>query len=484
MSRTFSIWLFASSLLVALAMGDTTASAQGRKRVAIVAFEGPSASSIQAQVTRALKSERRAVELVSSRDVSNTADRLDNAMRSESDFRELGEALEVSAFVEGKSTKKGRNLSATVTVRNAANGEIVHEETWVRRRSQLKQIRPLVWDALGPAIAESSAPTGKTRGKAKPSKAPPPPPPEPEVDEALDEEDEPEEEEVVEEPPPKPAPRKRAKPVEREPVAEAEDEDEGEEEEPSARRSDLKKSGTHPALIASIGPRLTWRTLKYDGPTQFHSYKNEGGSPAFSLPISLQYFPGAHSSADWYSNLGLDLDFDYALGLKSKMNDQTLKTTAYELGAGLIYRVPLTDFEPRFRLGYVRHVFDVDVPAQTLLPGVAYSAVRIGAGTAIKFVDWLSFDVAFAYLFVLDVGELKKPEFGEDVSAGGWEAGAAFALHLKEHYGLRLAMDYRRYKYDFAQTDNDMVKLLPNYGTDGYLRMTLQFVFKLPGVVQ
>ncbi|MET0343272.1 MAG: hypothetical protein ABW252_19845 [Polyangiales bacterium] len=481
MSRTFSIWLFAWSLLAALAFGDATASAQGKKRVAIVAFEGPSASSIQAQVTRALKSERREVELISSRDVSNTADRLDNAMRSESDFRELGEALEVSAFIEGKSAKKGRNLATTVTVRNAANGEVVHEETWVKRRSQLKQIRPLVWDALGPAIAESSTPTAKTRGKAKPTKAPPPPPPEPEVDEELDEPEAPEEDEAEEAPPPPKPARKRPppKPVEREPVAEAEPEEEA----PAEPRGGLKKSGTHPALIASIGPRLTWRTLKYDGPTNFHSYKNEGGSPAFSMPLSIQYYPGAHSSNAWYSNLGLDLDFDYALGLKSKMQGETHKTTSYELGAGAIYRVPLTDFEPRFRIGYVRQVFDVDVPERTLLPALTYSAVRVGAGTAIKFVDWLSFDLAFAYLFVLDTGELGTADFGEDVTTGAWEAGAAFVLSLKEIYGVRLAMDYRRYKYDFSQTDNDQLPQLPNYGTDGYLRTTLSFQFKLPGVL-
>ena len=84
---------------------------------------------------------------------------------------------------------------------------------------------------------------------------------------------------------------------------------------------------------------------------------------------------------------------------------------------------------------------------------------------------------------MLDTGELATPQFGEDVTTGAWEAGAAFALHLKDIYGVRLGMDYRRYKYDFAQTDNDMLPQLPNYGTDGYLRVNLAFVFKLPGVM-
>jgi TolB-like protein len=479
-SRTFSVLLFALSMFTALVVGGASVSAQA-KRVAVVAFDGPSASTIQAQVIRALK-QRDEIDLVSSRDVRNTAERLDNRMRSEADFRELGEALELSAFIEGKSVKKGRNLSATVTVRNAATGEILHEETWNRRRSQLKGIRPLVWDALGPAISESSAAGGKPRkGRAKPA-------PEPEPEPEAEEEEIGSDEEVIEEPPPKPQPRPRRPPPE--PVAEEEEEPAEQEtpvEEQAPARAAVTRSGAHPALVASIGPRLAWRTLQYDGPTQYYSYKNQGGSPAFSLPINLQYYPGAHFTSAWYSDLGLEVDLDYTLGLKSKLTDEekALKTTAYEVGVGAIYRVPLSDFEPRFRVGYVRHSFEVDFAGKSALPGVTYSAVRIGAGTAIKFVDWLSFDLAFAYLFVLDAGELQKPEFAPDVSLGAWEAGAAFVLHLKEIYGVKLGIDYRRYKYDFALTDttNEDATMLPNSGTDGYLRATLNFIFKLPGAL-
>ena len=54
-SRTFSVWLFALSMLAALVTGGASADAQDKKRVAVVAFEGPSASTIQAQVIRGLK---------------------------------------------------------------------------------------------------------------------------------------------------------------------------------------------------------------------------------------------------------------------------------------------------------------------------------------------------------------------------------------------------------------------------------------------
>ena len=346
MSRTFSIWLFAWSLFAgSWSAGDRACAGQEARRDR--RFEGPSASSIQAQVTRALKSERREVELISSRDVSNTAARLDNAMRSDSDFRELGEALEVSAFIEERARRKADN-SATVTVaqrrhrRDRARRDLAPPPLAAQADS------PARVGALGPAIAESSTPTARRAGRPADEGATSSAAPEPEVDEEL-EPAEPEENVAAGAPPP-PKPKKRTpkKPVEREPVAETTGEAPA--EEPST--AGVTKSGAHPALIASIGPRLTWRTLKYDGPTNFHSYKNEGGSPAFSLPLSVQYYPGAHSSNGWYSNLGLDLDFDYALGLKSKMPGapDPVKTTAYELGAGAIlprFRSPIRAALPR-----------------------------------------------------------------------------------------------------------------------------------------
>lgn len=470
MSRSFSIWLSALSMVVALVLSSGVR-AEDDKRITILTFEGPSAKSVQGQVLRALKHHRH-VELVSARDVANTADRLGNDMTSEADFRELGEALELSAFIEGKVAKKGRNLQVTVSVRNAATGEVIHEETWTRRRSELKKIRPLVWDALAPAISESSAPTGKP----KPKKGKPvPPPPEP-TEEELPEEELPEEEEVAVVPPPPPPKKKRPPP----------EPEEAPEEAPEPAPKAPKKGGTHAALIASIGPRLSWRTLKYEGATNLNSYKHPAGSPFFSLPIAAQYYPGAHFSNAWYSNLGLDFEFDYNLGGKSSLDGRELKTTAYDLGVGAIYRIPTADFEPRFRLGYVRQAFIVEDGSQTMLPDVEYDAIRLGAGTAIKFVDWFAFDVNFAYLFVLGTGELESPDYADNLSTKAWEAGAAFAMRFRDVYGLRIGIDYRRYKYDFSLSDNsdtDLVDDLPKTGTDGYLRVGAYFTYSLPGVL-
>jgi TolB-like protein len=465
--RSLNIWLaawvvLAAALLSAIAVRPVRA--QDTKRVAVLEFTGPSASAVQTQVSQGLK-QRSEVELVSAREVKSTADRLGNSLETATEYKEVGEALELSAFVEGTVVKRGRNLQATVRVRNASTGEVIHEETWSRKRSGIKTIKPQVWDALGPAISESSAPL-KPKPKPAPKTKPKPKPVAEEPDEA---------EEEQEEEAPRASRRRRARDEEK-------DEEEEEDDDKPARRSvPGDKSVAHPALVASIGPRIMWRKLAYEGDTNLNSYTSfDEGSPSFNLAIAAQYYPGAHSSTAWYSDLGLDVDLDYAIGLKSKQAGKELSTTAYELGIGAIYRFPIGDFEPRVRVGYVKHVFDVKVPEGVFLPSIDYSAIRLGIGMGINLVEWLSIDANFAYLPVLGTGELSEERYGNKVETSAWEAGAGVTTRFKEVYGVRVALDYRRYSYDFGLVDNDLIQL-PTEGTDSYLRMTVAFVYTLPG---
>jgi TolB-like protein len=464
--RSLNIWWALVVSLVA-AFGPSIATAQEAKRVAILEFKGPNAAAVQAQITAGLKS-RSEVELVSSREVKATADRLGTSLDSPSGYKEVGEALEISAFVTGNVKKQGHRLQASVSVIDASTGQEVHEETWSRRTNALKTIKPTVWTALGPAIEETSAPVKpKPVAKTKPTKKAPPPPPPP-----VEEEEE--EEEAAEE----------------ERVERDEEREEREEEEQRAEKKKKKKkalpgnkSATHPALIAFFGPRMMWRSLQYEGSpssTNFQTYSSsDEGSPSFNLALGGQWYPGAHKRNDWLSDLGLDLDIDYALGLKAKVAESNKKVDvkAYELGIGAIYRIPLESFEPRFRVGYVKHVFDVDLPT---MPGLSYSNIRFNVGTAVNLVEWLSLDVNFGYLVVLGVGELGNKNFGEDVTAKAWEAGGGALVRFTPEWGMRLALDYRRYKYDFGLSDNPGT-VLPKSGTDGYLRLTLAVVYALPG---
>jgi len=410
----------------------STARAEDVKRVVVLDFDGSGSASVRSHVVSAL-GERSEVAIVPMREVENAANRLGISLDNPADYVRVAEDLELSAFIGGKLGKQGGNFRATVWVRDGSTGEVRHEEPWSRKKkAQLSAIEANFWSVMGPHIMASSVPQ-----KSAP---------------------------VAEEAPTSPAFEESALATE-EPL---------EADEPSS-------PSKRPALIASIGPRLLSRNLAFQD-DQLGNLRSYETKAAFELALAAQWYPGAHSRDDWLANLGLDVDADYAIGLKSKEGGKTLTTTAYELGAGMIARLPLEMFEPRFRLGYVRHVFDVNTSSTVFLPSMTYSSVRIGAGTGIKIIEALSLDVGLAYLFVLDAGDLTSDKYFSKASVGGFEAGAGVLVKIKGPYAVRAGIDWRRYFFDL-KPDSSKVQpggqKLADGATDDYLRFTASFVYML-----
>jgi len=405
-----------------------TAQAQDAKRVVVLDFDGAGAAPVRSHVVDAL-SDHSELAIVPVRDVENATNRLGLSLDAPADYVRVAEDLNISAFVGGSVARENGSFVATVWVRNGADGQLMHEEPWTRKtKAQLKAIKGNFWTVMGPHIGASAAPQ-----KAEA--------PAPEAAEAA-------------------------------PV----DENELEDDAPST-------PSKRPSLIVSFGPRVLSRNLQYENDQlgNLRTYKN---TAAFELALSAQWYPGATSHDDWIGDLGLDVDADYAIGLKSKEDGKTLSTTAYELGAGLIFRLPFEMFEPRFRLGYVRHVFDVDTASTVFLPSMTYSSLRAGLGTAIKIVDALSLDVGGAYLFVLDAGDLTGKNYFEEASVGAFEAGAGVLVTVAGPFAVRAGIDWRRYFFDLkpdaAKTQPGGQKLADG-ATDDYLRANLSFVYMMGG---
>jgi hypothetical protein len=212
----------------------------------------------------------------------------------------------------------------------------------------------------------------------------------------------------------------------------------------------------------------------------YRSYDGASGpGPAFTLALNAQWFPGAHVRRGWPSDIGLELDADYSF-LKSTRDGKELKTKAYEVAGSLLYRLPLDSFEPRFRVGYLRQVFDVQAPLDANLPAVSFQSVRLGAGTLINVVRAFNLDVGFGYLIVFSAGELGNKRYAQDLSTYGWEVEGGATYRIRDEYGIRLGAAFRRYAFDTNKSENDRV-ILPKGGHDDYLRLTLSFVYALAG---
>jgi hypothetical protein len=172
------IWVLV--LLGALTQQAST-SAQEAKRVVVQNFRGPSGGAVRNHVVTALRDQRE-VELAPSAPFEGlTGSALHDAAA------EAG----VSAFIQGKVTKKGKLLAVSVSVRDADTGEVVGEESWTKKKPQLDDVGHDFWSRLGPAILRTRAPEKKAPppvAAAKPeplAETPPPvvakqPAPEPE----------------------------------------------------------------------------------------------------------------------------------------------------------------------------------------------------------------------------------------------------------------------------------------------------------------
>jgi hypothetical protein len=433
-TRALNVW-FAAWMLCWLALGATQAHAQDQKRVVVLEFKGPSSAVVRGHVVEALGDHASEVEVVPSKEAARTADQLSVTLNNADDLQRVAQELQVSAFIEGEVTKEGKNLRALVRVRNAATGEVVHEEPWTRKtKAQLKAVRGNFWEVMGPHILATEAP---------PRAEKPEPEPEPEpVEQTRDEE-----------------PEQEAAP----------EEDEA---------APTGKSYTRHALQVYVGPRLMWRVLNYEGVTTLSNYKNEFGSPGVNAAVGAAWFPGAHKRTDWLSNIGLELDLDYTIGLSSKQGTEELSTTAYEFGAGAVGRVPLGSFELRVRAGYVSQKFEVE--KTNTLPPVSYGSVRAGLGVAMHVIEQLTIDASINYFIVLGAGDLQTDQYASEASVSALDAGVGLLARFKGPYGARLGFDFRRYYIDFGSSSNAALTL-PEKATDDYRRFTLAFVYTMAG---
>jgi TolB-like protein len=482
-------WLLLTCLLTTAFAGAIAgvAHADAPKRVAVLEFAGAGSSPKAARqdIVKAL-SKQSDLKVVAGKQLDSTARKLGVSLDSDRGLVRVAEQLQISAYVRGEVEKGGKKgMRITLNVLHGRDARSVSQQRWDRKKREMRRMGGTAIGMLTSAISESEAPA--KRGGATPALE------EEEVDssDAADEDDEDEDE-----PQPKPVPvaaaKKREKPPARSvevPAQENGFEGDGsadtavqEEEEPAqkAERGDL--SPLHPALIAQVGLRTMWRHLSYDGGTTLATYENKGGSPAVMAALSAQWYPLAHLRGDFVSNLGLDVDFDYALGLKSTQGGRKVSTSAYETAFGAIVRIPLPGVELRARTGYVRQVFDADVEKSTQLPAVAYGMLRFGAGAALLLGDRVALDANLAYLLGLSTGDLESDAFAPGAKANAFEVGAGLSVAFKEVYGVRLAADYRSYGQDFGSA-NSLAVMLPSSGTDSYLRTTLAFIYRMPGVV-
>ncbi len=418
MTRTRWGWL------ALLAVG-IWADAAWASKIAVGPFSGPAASSVRSQVVSALCD---AVECVSETKVFKGA---------KPDWKKVKKE-KVDFVVTGKVTAKGKKKSVELQVLKAGGA------------AKLKKVLPVEGTAI-PDSALSNA-TEALLDAVGATPAPKPPP----------EEKKPPEEKVEEKRPP---PEEKRPPPEEKRVEEKRPPPEEEEKkyEPPTTR---KPRRTAPVFVAQVTLDVISRSFSYSNVKTANLRSYSAGFIMAPDP-HIEIYPLALMGDGALSGLGLEAGYQIALGLKSKRtgSDVTYPTSLSRLDVGLRYRYRLfddSDVGVGPFVGYRIQSFSVGkgTDGSTLdgLPGITYSAVRIGAAGDLPFGDsgLLAF-ASFAVLPVLSSGQIISATYFTKGSALGLDGqiGLGFKLPGLEALQIRAAFDFARYGLSFKSAATD-----------------------------
>ncbi len=176
---------------------------------------------------------------------------------------------------------------------------------------------------------------------------------------------------------------------------------------------------------------------------------------AYSLPIGpfvgirAQWFPAAHFTDSFISNIGVDLRAESAFGLKSTDSQgREYPTSMYGVSLGLRLRLPIDTHQISAVIGYSTTEFRIDaIDPETPMPEVPdidYDILRLGAEGRLVFGP-LAFELRASYLVLAGTGPLSSTQWFPHNSGGGMEAGATVGFFLLDFLEIRASVDYRRY---------------------------------------
>jgi hypothetical protein len=224
-------------------------------------------------------------------------------------------------------------------------------------------------------------------------------------------------------------------------------------------------------LTAEVGT-LT-RKLDYEDPLTL-------SLGPYSLPVAPQaglavrYFPGAHLTAGWASNFGLDANARFAFATKSEATDGTVyKARVDSYGAGLRLRIPLKAHEVSLLGGYgiERFAFDESKAKPAPTPNVDYRFVRMGGEGEFAVSDKFSLGARAAFLWLLSVGEIGTDTWFPRISGNAFESTAFAAFALSPKLDLMLSAGLTHYFFDFGAKAGD--PLVAGGATDDYITVSL-----------
>jgi hypothetical protein len=427
--------LLVLTVLTILSWAAATAEAAAKRRVG-VSLSGMPAGPIREAVSDVLK--KHGFEAATPDLSGDSEDAISSAAK----------AGKLSAVIVGEVREGGKRVKLRVY---SSSGDLIGEGSWAEKGGPKKlaaTVERTLWARVGGSLSKARPPAGGGKAeKAEPAARA----------------DEPEERAPAEETPT----YSRSKDSDAEPASEdreasrskksSKKKREAEEEETSSSQS----PSAGPALEILVGPRFVRRDLTWDQPA---SPANPSPLNPYSLGFaaaiggSLAWFPVAHFSGGWASNLGLAFAAEYIPGVTSQTTDGSkYPTSASDYTGGVRGRVAFGPVRAAITLGGGQQAVifrsgGTTSPRSNLTgtPDVKYTYARFGADLRIALPANLNLTVGGAYRYVLSAGDqnylLETPMFLPAAKVSGFDVGASVGYQIFSLLEARLGFDMRQYK--------------------------------------
>lgn len=425
---------------------------QGR-RVVVQRFRGSSGSSLRRAMIENLESS--GVVVVGEAEVQEACRRLGFDGRLEgAQYVDLARELNINAYIEGVVQRHRRRWTATVRVRNAADGARLGTETWSGRtvaslrvlgRNGYQRLSRYLRDARAPAAAShASLPDGEVPWYARRSGS-------------------------------------SQGPHESEyegPNGNGDAEGDGNERapsDPSTRYDALRLAVTGGTLFRFMEtPVQVYESLRGLNPpdpasawlTEMRSYQS-GGIGHFELGARAELYPGAFEDQP-FPYLGLVLALSHSLGVSSTGTNRStgeavsVPTEQFELyvGARGRYRFGPARSEPEIRVdaGYGALQFNLGtdelqlIEPSTIIPPMQYGHVHLSGGIGIGVVpEYLSLGLDVGYRIGTNIGGATRNVWGRDTGpANGFVMGIEAKLEVPEAPGLFFELHVSYFQFTTA----------------------------------
>jgi hypothetical protein len=227
--------------------------------------------------------------------------------------------------------------------------------------------------------------------------------------------------------------------------------------------------------------RLYTRSLTWDGDAEQRAFRDYELGAASAFRVAAEVYPLAFTRSDALSHLAVTAAFGMSVALDSRDSmGRQFATTAYDLAAGLRFRIPLAATLPDLgvHVGWSRQVFYVRASETQALGGVpdlVYDGLRFGASARIPIVWRLSLRVDLGGTWVFSSGELGDV-FLPRVSSFGLDGGLAVALRVVAGLEARVGLDVRAYLHNANRAAGDRYEATG--ATDTYVTGTFGLAWR------